>query len=349
MRNAKIKTKIRRGKDKKMTTPKVVCCGAAAPTPLLSKSPVFHGTFLPPQEPTFWETDIQVIKSCGVINQKVRVYISPKAKQKINLLMNRFAKIEWLAYLVGNKATNTVEDIVIPKQQVTAVRVNVNGQVSVPIMGVIHSHHDMGNKFSHTDDEFINQNHDISLCISHGGINGQVRVKTECNRYALVEAIVVDSITEFDATEFLKEVDTLITEAPIFAGYYGKTGIDMMDFEEEDIMTPAIKRKVVDRDLLEEIDGYEDSIKGAEIDDFYRVEFTTLIGYIRSIGTPMYDVWENRAFKDIDNVFTEDYYRLIDEISIFADNTSEKELVALNRLALKLEKMIEVSEIRVSS
>jgi len=61
----------------------------------------------------------------------------------------------------------------------------------------------------------------------------------------------------------------------------------------------------------------------------------------------MYDVWENRAFKDIDNVFTEDYYRLIDEISIFADNTSEKELVALNRLALKLEKMIEVSEIRV--
>jgi len=200
----KIKTKIRRGKDKKMTTPKVVCCGAAAPTPLLSKSPVFHGTFLPPQEPTFWETDIQVIKSCGVINQKVRVYISPKAKQKINLLMNKFAKIEWLAYLVGNKATNTVEDIVIPKQQVTAVRVNVNGQVSVPIMGVIHSHHDMGNKFSHTDDEFINQNHDISLCISHGGINGQVRVKTECNRYALVEAIVVDSITEFDATEFLK-------------------------------------------------------------------------------------------------------------------------------------------------
>ena len=356
MRNimTKIKTKIRRGKDKKMTTPKVICCGAAAPG--ITKSAAFHGTFLPPKEPTFWETDIQVIKTCGAINQKVMVSISPKAKQKVNLLMNKFAKMEWLAYLVGNKATNTVEDIIIPKQRVTTVKVNVDGQVNVPIMGVIHSHHDMGNKFSHTDDEFINQNHDISLCISHSGISGHVRVKTECNRYALVEAVVVDSITEFDSVEFLKEVDTLITETPLFPGYYGKTGmgmtgIDMMDFEEEsdaaDILARSLHCKAIDRDILEEIDGYEESIKGVEVDDFYRVEFATLIGYIRSIGTPMYDNWENRAFKDMDNVFTEDYYRLIDEISVFSEDVTEKEMVALNRLALKLEKMLDVERIRV--
>jgi hypothetical protein len=346
----KIKTKIRRGKDKKMTTPKAICCNASVP--VMAKSPIFNGTFLPPKEPTFWETDIQVIKTCGAISQKVIVYIAPKAKQKIGLLMRKFAKMEWLAYLVGNKNTNVIEDIVIPKQRVSVVKVNVDGQVNVPIMGVIHSHHDMGNKFSHTDDEFINQNHDISLCISHNGIHGQVRVKTECNRYVLVEAVVVDSITEFDTVEFLKDVDTLITEETFFPGYYGKTGMGMgFDFsgDEEDIpltsskaLSKALSRSV-DRELLEEISAYEDSIKGVSIDDFYRVEFEMLSKYIQSLGTPMQDYYEEIAFNDTNNVYTEDYYRLIDEISVYGSEISELERVAINKLCAKLEKMLEVT------
>jgi hypothetical protein len=317
-----------------------------------TKGPVYPGFVMPPKEPSYWETDIQVIKSCGAINQKVEVAISPKAKQKISLLMKKFPKMEWLAYLVGNKATNTVEDIVIPKQRVTVVRVNVDGQVNVPIMGVIHSHHDMGNKFSHTDDEFINQNHDISLCISHNGISGHVRVKTECNRYALVEAVVVDKISEFDVTEFNKEIEAMISETPMFPGYYGKTGMGMFDdpgmadFLDEgsdlDFIPNQIQIRGMGGDLMEEIDAYEISIKDVKVDAFYQVEMSTLTNYIKSIGTSMYDYWEDKAFKGADNVYTEDYYRLIDEISACCESLSEREMVALNRLAKKLDDMIAI-------
>ena len=334
-----------------MTTPKVICCGTAAPpTPVSAKYPVntSGGYVMPPVAPSFWETDIEVIKSCGAISQKVEVYIAPKAKQKINILMKKFPKMEWLAYLVGNKATNCVEDIIIPKQRVTVVRVNVDGQVDVPIMGVIHSHHDMGNKFSHTDDEYINQNHDISLCISHGGISGHVRVKTECNRYALIEAVVVDAVTEFDVTEFLKEVDTLISETVLFPGYYGKTGMsmydpDMMGLDDDDInFNPNLPIKGMGGDLMEEIEAYEASIKDVKVDAFYQVEMSMLTNYIKSIGTGLYDYWEDKAFKGADNVYTEDYYRLIDEISASYESFSEREIVSLNRLAKKLDDMIAV-------
>jgi hypothetical protein len=304
--------------------------------------------------PTFWETDIQVIKSCGVIGEAIPVSISSKARNKINVLMKHFPGTEWLAYLVGNKDLHYVDDIAIPKQRVSSVRVDVDGDVGIPIIGVIHSHHDMGNGFSHTDDTFINQNHDISLCISHKGINGHVRVKTECGRFALVPANVSDFITEFVTDDFLKEVDTLITKQTYSypAGNYGnytrsgntfQRDIDAYGLEEEVDFNRYNRSLRVQHHILDEVVSYEQSIRGTVVDAYYTVEFEMLAGLIESIGSVSYDMWEDRAFNGSDNVYTEDYYRIVDEISTFSDELTEAEKVALNKLALCLRKRLETN------
>lgn len=294
-------------------------------------------------EPSFWETDIEVVKGCGVLGQKVKVTVSHLFVTKVNFLMNKFDKMEWLAYLIGNKETNEITDIVIPQQRVTPVRVDVDGTVDVPIIGVIHSHHDMGNKFSHTDDEFINQNHDISLCISKRGINGHVRVKTECGRFALIEAEVVENIEGFDPILFGAVVDTLITEKS-FGNRHNNLIDDINDTTiEEDLMVA----RAYDRgngDLLLEISNYEDGIKHNVLDGDYINEMKLLSGYIKSIGTNDYDIWEEKVFNhDEGRVFTEDYFALIDEISASDGEISERSKVKLNRLAIKLDKVIETS------
>lgn len=307
--------------------------------------------------PSFWETDIQVVRSCGVLDQEILLSITPKARGKINLLMERFPNIEWLAYLVGNKETNTVEDIVIPKQRVTTVNVYVDGTVDVPTMGVIHSHHDMGNNFSHTDNEYINQNHDISLCISKHGISGQARVKTECGRYALVPVNVVDRVVGFDAVDFLKEVDEKITEqtinygrvhthknSPLVSGL--ELSPDFFDDDYDNISEITIGKGYNDnRCLLEEVKLYQDSIKDIVVDAFYKVEFESLTNIIDSIGSPNFSVVLNNAYSNRDNVFTDDYYRLIDEISLWGDELTGNERVTLVGLSAKLHKMLEVENV----
>ena len=363
----KHKTKIRRGKDRKMNgqttnlnkfnTPTIDQKGLigfrgtvnlGANTPVVTAAPA----------PSFWETDIQVVKSCGVIGEAIQVSISSKARHKINALMNHFPGTEWLAYLVGNKDFRYVEDIVIPKQRVTSVNVYVDDGVSVPIMGVIHSHHDMGNSFSHTDDTYINQNHDISLCISNNGIKGHVRVKTECGRFALVDAKVVDHITEFVTSEFIKEIDALITKQTFtYSPYYGvgRGGrVPMVGLDADEMMSLADMNEGVEyshygrnlriqHHITDEVMSYEQSIRGTMVDAYYSVEFDMLAGLIESIGSHSYDMWEDRALNDNGNVYTEDYYRLVDEISTFSDELTELELVTLNKLALSLRKRLETN------
>lgn len=323
----------------------------------------------PKPQPTFWETDIEetMVKSCGVFDEKIEVLISTKARQKMTLLMEKFTRMEWLAYLVGDKDELIVEDIVIPKQRVTSVNVYVDEPVDVPIIGVIHSHHDMGNGFSHTDDDYINQNHDLSLCITNTKITGQLRVKTECGRFMLADVEVKDAIDGFDVVEFLKEVDDQISEkvyTPAAGNYYGGgiggagrgagvtypshygNSAGWEDFDDEcwDTEAPSAAAKKVDRELISEINKYRDSIKGlAEVDDFYMVEFNMLANFINSIGTAQFEVWETKAFDDTNNVYTEDYYRLIDEISLFAEEATEFESKQLVQLAEELEKRCETS------
>ena len=319
-------------------------------------------------EPSFWETGLEkeMVKNCGVFDEKIDVLISTKARQKMNILMKKFDRMEWLAYLVGDKDENVVEDIIIPKQRVTSVNVYVDEPVDVPIIGVIHSHHDMGNGFSHTDDDFINANHDLSLCITNTKITGQLRVKTECGRYMLADVNVEEAYDGFDVGDFLKEVDTQISEKVIVTTYggggvggagrvggnvshlYGNTA-GWAGFEEDEIdgwdaEAPSTMASV-DREVLSATDSYRESLKGMiEVDDFYLVEFSMIVNFIDSVGTPNYEIWETKAFDDTDNVYTEAYYRLIDEISLFNNDFTSQESMALRTLARELEKRVEVGK-----
>ncbi len=164
-----------------------------------------------PAEPDYWEAEIEVIPSCGTAPKSLPVTVGPVAQAKFTALMKEYPRIEWLAYLVGDPATRHITDIVIPEQEVTAVNVFVGNQgVTEQTIGVIHSHHGMGNGFSGTDHEYINGNHDISLCIANNGIAGQVRIPTQCGKFVIVDADVSIPVEGFDETPFITEAKKLI-------------------------------------------------------------------------------------------------------------------------------------------
>jgi len=168
--------------------------------------------------PSFWETEVKTIDATNT-DESADVTIFPVARTKISYLMQKFPRIEWLAYLIGNKETNEIFDIVIPEQEITVVHVDVLDGVDVPIIGVIHSHHDMGNTFSHTDDEFINGNHDISLCISHTGISGQVRWEMDNGDYMAVTANIIEPVDGFDEQAFEQEIKDNISRKTYSTNY----------------------------------------------------------------------------------------------------------------------------------
>lgn len=172
-----------------------------------------------------WETDIDCVEACSKAPESVTIWVTPQAKAKIDALMEKYPRIEWLAYLIGSEYT--VEDIFVPKQRVTSVSVT---DIECPeyndldIIGVIHSHHGMGNAFSGTDHEWINQNHNISLCIAKTGVAGQVRWKTPCNSIKMVKAVTKLKIDfEFEKDGFLEAVDELVNESTYTYTYHGQS------------------------------------------------------------------------------------------------------------------------------
>ena len=161
-----------------------------------------------------WEVKIDVLKECGKSPKEIIIWVLPLAKLKIDFLMEKMGNSEWLAYLIGNKENYLVEDIWIPEQEVSSTRVdNVNCPEfnSLGVIGVMHSHHSMGNNFSGTDDNWINQNHDISLCISDKGIKGHVRWKTPCGGLKFIPAILkLKFDVVFDECDFKKTINERI-------------------------------------------------------------------------------------------------------------------------------------------
>jgi predicted RNA-binding Zn-ribbon protein involved in translation (DUF1610 family) len=167
-----------------------------------------------------WESDIKIIEKCSKVPENADVWLMPLVKTKIDVLMKRFKSCEWLAYLIGEKNQKeklfVVKDLFIPKQKATSTMVkNIECPEfnKINCIGVIHSHHGMGSQFSHTDDEWINQNHDISLCISHKKIEGHVRWKTPCGEYTLVNATTKLKLdVDLNVENFLKEIDEKINK-----------------------------------------------------------------------------------------------------------------------------------------
>jgi len=161
-----------------------------------------------------WEVKIDTVKDCSKSPEKVDIFISQLAKCKIDALMKTYKGKEWLAYLIGNDLT--IEDIFIPTQTITSVTINnviCPEYNSLKVIGVIHSHNEMGTNFSSTDKDWINQNHNISICISDDSINGQVRWKTPCGSLKIIEAKIKPKIDiNFDDKLFIDNVKEKIKE-----------------------------------------------------------------------------------------------------------------------------------------
>jgi len=165
-----------------------------------------------------WEVKLDMVSACSKAPETILVLINPLAKTKIDLLMEKYKSKEWLAYLVGEN--NVVFDIVIPDQIASGASVtdvDFPNENNLPIIGVIHSHHNMAAGFSGTDDEWINQNHNISIVISHTGMKGQVRWKSPCGAMKIVPATIRLNIqVDYDKKAFLKEASEKIKTRCIF-------------------------------------------------------------------------------------------------------------------------------------
>ena len=299
-----------------------------------------HNTKTIPTE-SYWETDIEIIENCGNTPKFIDVFIYPLVKRKINILMDKFDHMEWLAYFIGEKINGFyhLKDIVIPVQDVTSVSVFNIQDPGVPKIGVIHSHHDMGNKFSHTDDEYINQNNDISLCVSKSGIQGHVRLQTFCGKYVLVEANLIDFVEDFDDKDFINE---FITNINIKKIEYTPNISNIRINDSNDIEFV---------NLIDTIDKYQERISFDVLhDSVYTKEYLHLLNILktlRNIDDPRveqeYITYVNLFYDDIsDNEkdFTKEGIELVDEIDVDTEGLTEQELKHADTLIETLEDII---------
>ena len=306
--------------------------------------------------PSFWETDVKTVDATHT-DESSDVILYPVAKAKISYLMTKFNHMEWLAYLVGNEETNEVYDIVLPKQVVTVVHVDVRDDVDVPVMGVIHSHHDMGNKFSHTDDEFINGNHDISLCVSHDGINGQVRFLMEDGNYMAVKANVIEPVDGFDIIDFDKEIKDNITVKKITNHYNNQyIGVDLGDESDVGYVSGTIIgadgiEYIVDKDP-EYFDNLVDNLfvcikeeetTLGELSQETVDELTLLLVLMRSAGTNEYFELEDKLYYNNEECFeaiTEDVFNIIDEVDLLTMYNKAEDKPLDNGIKVNINKII---------
>lgn len=169
----------------------------------------------------YWESNIKVIERCSLVSP-LTVKINIVAKIKIDALMEKYKKREWLAYLIGDKEKNYVKDIIFPKQIATTAHVTPKEfPQNKNLIGVIHSHHTMGHNFSNTDAEFINQNHHMSIVVSSTGYSGTIRTNTPCGCVINVPLkIEIDYGVNVDIVSFLTEVEgkMLEPEKPAITG-----------------------------------------------------------------------------------------------------------------------------------
>jgi hypothetical protein len=175
------------------------------------KDQAFTGTYEAPKETDEgitelsdggWDVteELDCVTACSKAPKKGLVRISAVARKKISLFMKWSGHREWLCYLKGawvNDSTVLVHDIVLPNQNASSTLVsNVKVDEYKEIVGVIHSHHDMGHGteenpgFSGHDEAYINSNHNVSLLVSNKGIAGHIRVKTPCGAFMRVNAAI---------------------------------------------------------------------------------------------------------------------------------------------------------------
>lgn len=171
----------------------------------------------PAKKKGFWEVEIDCVTECSKVNTDVEAHFKPIIRPKIQLLMEKFKNIEWLVYLLGEKRFEddklifTINDIHIPIQKVSSGLVwdvECSEYNTLPVIGVMHSHHGMGTGFSPTDHDFVNSNHNLSLVISNKQIAGQARVDTPCGSVKIIDKVTIKHLIDnnFDHEGFEKEI-----------------------------------------------------------------------------------------------------------------------------------------------
>jgi hypothetical protein len=169
----------------------------------------------------FWDVTEELpkcVQACSKVPNEVFLYLSATVRTKIRLYMKWAKAQEWLAYLVGEKLGESlyeIHDLVLPDQNANSTlvsKVNLEDYNKMKIVGVMHSHHEMGGAgnadhagFSGHDEAFINSNHDISLLVAKDGIAGHVRVKTECGSFFRAKAVIKESNDKNVNVDNLKE------------------------------------------------------------------------------------------------------------------------------------------------
>lgn len=156
----------------------------------------------------YWEVELpERITACSKCKKEVDVFCSKKVRNKAMLFMKWAARREWLAYLIGEKDDKGyyIHDLYIPDQRTSATLVDdvmAHDYNNLKVVGVIHSHHEMGAgdednpSFSGHDREFINSNHNLSLLAGKdrktGGFKvvGIARVITPCGGFMTIKAKV---------------------------------------------------------------------------------------------------------------------------------------------------------------
>jgi hypothetical protein len=188
----------------------------------------------------FWEVEQDVVKACSKCDKAVNVFMNITSRRKAMLYMKWAGAREWLAYLVGEKIEDDyhITDLYLPDQRTSATLVD---QVDTEefnqhsIVGVIHSHHEMGAgdadkpSFSGHDDAFINANHNLSLLAGRdsqrGGfkIVGVARVKTPCDAFMQVKAKVRSMVEDPEADKAMKDefLEKTQTQQQTYARNYG--------------------------------------------------------------------------------------------------------------------------------
>lgn len=173
------------------------------------------------KEADTWEVKLDCVSECSKAPESIDVYLSAISISKMRLFMNWSGRQEWLAYLIGESKDNKifVNDLLLPKQKASVALVsNVDCENYNGIVGVIHSHHEMGGAsnpekpgFSGHDENFINGNHDVSLLIAKDGISGHVRIKVACGAFKRVKANIHKMIDDrIDKEQLKKEFEEKI-------------------------------------------------------------------------------------------------------------------------------------------
>lgn len=173
---------------------------------------------------SFWEVEIDIVSECSKCSSEVDVFMGEEARKKASLYMKWAGAREWLAYLVGSKQDDGsyhVNDLYLPDQRTSSVlvdKVDSDQYNQMVIVGVIHSHHEMGAgdednpSFSGHDAAFINGNHNLSLLAGRDRttkgfkIVGIARAKTPCGALMKVKAKVQKMASE--ESEEVKELRT---------------------------------------------------------------------------------------------------------------------------------------------